>query len=146
MLQRRLIVAMIAGALTTLATASVSAQNFPTKPLRIVTQEAGGSGDFSSRLIGQGISGPLGEPVIVENRTSITIAGIVAKSPPDGYTMMHAGSGFLFTPLLQKVSYDPVKDYAPITIVSQSPLVLVVNPALPVKSVKELIALAKSKP
>src|SRR5258706_13493102 len=120
MLTSRMVVLMLAAGMMTLSACMASGQNFPSKPIRIVTQEAGGSGDFSSRLIGQGISGPLGQPVIVENRTSITIAEIVGKAPPDGYTMMHAGSGFMFTPLLQKVSYDPVKDYAPITIVSQS--------------------------
>ena len=125
----------------------VSAQNYPSKPIRIVTAGVGGTSDFMSRLIAQGISGPLGQPIIVENRPTGFIPGeTVSKAPPDGYSLLLQAGNFWITPLLQKTPYDPVKDFLPITMVTAAPTLLVVNPSLPVQSVKELIALAKSKP
>ena len=94
----------------------VSGQNYPNKPVRILTSEAGGANEFSARLIAQGISGPLGQPVIVEPRVSLIATQTVAKAPPDGYTLLLQGTSFWIGPLLRKASYDPVGDFLPITI------------------------------
>ena len=124
----------------------VCAQNYHNKPIRITTTEPGGGGDFTARLIAQGISAPMGQQVIVDNRSGSVPWEIVAKAPPDGYTLMVAGSAFWLAPLLQKVPYDVEKDFAAITWVSKSPNLLVVTPSVPARSVSELIALAKAKP
>lgn len=123
-----------------------SGQDFPNKLIRIVSTEAGGGADSNARPIAQKLAGNLGQQVIVENRPGVTAAESVAKAPPDGYTLLVNGSSFWIGPLLQKAPYDPVSDFAPITLATTSPLLLVVHPSLRVKSVKELIALAKSKP
>ena len=124
------------------------AQQFPTKTVRIVASEAGGSGDFVSRLLAQGLTTAFGQQVIVENRGGGVIAGdLVAKSPPDGYTMLLYGNTLWLLPLMRKqVPYDPYRDFAPLTIAARGVNVLVVHPSLPVKSVKDLIALARTRP
>ena len=125
----------------------VSAQTYPIKPLRMVTVAAGGSADFLGRLIGQGLTDSMGQPVVIENRPAIPAIEAGAKAPPDGYTLLLIGSTTWILPLLQSnVSWDPVRDFAPILLATESPLILVVHPSLPVKSVKELIALAKTRP
>ncbi len=122
-------------------------QNYPTKPLRIVTSGVGAGTDFAARTVAQGLTPLLGQQVIVENRASgFMPAEIVARAAPDGYTLLSYGSTVWTAPLLQNVPYDPVKDFAPITIIAKSPHVLVVHPTLAVTSVKELITLAKAKP
>ena len=146
MLRSRIVVPLLSGACV-LGVGAASAQDYPNKPIRIITAAIGGSNDFLSRLIAQGISGPLGQPVIVENRPNGPISPeTVAKAPPDGYTILINGSSFYIAALFQKIPYDPVKDFAPITVVAMEPNVLVVHPSLPVKTVKDLIALAKSRP
>jgi tripartite-type tricarboxylate transporter receptor subunit TctC len=135
--------------LLALSTHIVDAQNYPNKPIRIVTAGAGGGVDFAARLIAQGISPALGQPVVVENRggSAIIAAEIVAKAPPDGHTLLLYGSGFWLTPLMQEnVSYDAIRDFLPVVLTNRSPNILVVNPSLPVRSIKELIALAKARP
>ena len=123
------------------------AQSYPAKPIRIVAPGAGGSGDFAARLIAQGLAGSLGQQVVVDNRGGVIPAETVAKAPADGYTLLLHGSSIWLTPLLQKnVSYDPLKDFAPITLTNRSPNILVVHPAVPASTVKELIALAKARP
>ncbi len=123
------------------------AQAYPTKPIRMVTHPPGGSSDPVARLIAQGISESLGQQVIVDNRGGIIAPQTVARALPDGYTLLLFGTPFWISPLVQdNVSYDPVKDFAPITVATSSPSVLVVNPSVAAKSVKELISLAKSKP
>jgi tripartite-type tricarboxylate transporter receptor subunit TctC len=130
----------------TLGTGAVCGQNFPVKPIRILTGSAGGSNDSAARLIAGGISGPLGQPVIVENRASVALAApAVAQSPPDGYTLVSAGDLIWLGPLLRGQP-DAIREYSPITILASAPNVLVVHPSLPVKSVKELIVLAKARP
>ena len=124
---------------------AVSGQEYPTKPIRIVTTGVGGAGDFTARLIAQGISGSLGQQLIVENRPNVQ-GETVAKAPPDGYTIVLSGGNLWITPLLQKMPYDPVKDFSPITMTDRDALIIVVHPSLPVKSVKELIALSKARP
>jgi tripartite-type tricarboxylate transporter receptor subunit TctC len=127
-------------------TGAVSSQDFPNKPIRIVAAEPGGGNDFLSRVIQPGLISGLGQQVIIDNRPSRLTGGIVADAPPDGYTVLVAGSTFAFTPLLEKATYDPITSFSPVSQLERSPNVLVVNPSLPVKSVKELIAFAKSKP
>ncbi len=124
----------------------VRAQEYPLKPIRLVTSPIGGGNDFPARLIAAAIAGPLGQQIVVDNRPTVLIADLVAKSPPDGYTLLLTGSAHWLGPLFEKVNYDPVKDFTAITLVDRSANVLVVHPSLPAKSVKEFIALAKARP
>ncbi len=133
------------------AAAAASAQPYPARPIRIIVPfTAGGPADITARIVAQKLTESWGQPVVVENRTgaSGTIgADVVAKSPADGYTVLMSASAQIIVPsLLPKVPYDAIRDFAPVTVVMSSPLVLVVTPTLPVKSVKEFIALAKARP
>ena len=114
----------------------------------MIASGVGGGGDFGSRLIAQGLTASLGQPVVVENRggSAVVPAQIVAQAPPDGYTLLSYASTIWLLPYLQSVPYDPVKDFSPITLAVSSPNILVVHPSLAVRSVKELIALAKARP
>ncbi len=139
------------GFMITLAAASASvacAQTYPNKPIRMVTSSAGASTDFTARLIAQSLTGELGQQVVVDNRggSVSTSVGIVAKAPPDGYTVLIYAGSLWIAPMLQQVPYDPIKDFSPITLAASSPYILVVHPTVLVTSVKELIALAKAKP
>jgi tripartite-type tricarboxylate transporter receptor subunit TctC len=126
---------------------AVQAQDFPARPVRVVTSAPGGSADLVARLIAQGLTASLGQHVIVDNRPTGVIPGeIVVKSAPDGYTLLFHGSSLWMMPLLQKVPFDPVKDLAPITLAASTPNLVVVHPAVAAKTIKELIALAKAKP
>ena len=121
-------------------------QSFPNKPLRIVTSAAGGGSDFDARIIAQGIAGPLGQPVIVDNRAIGAVAAeIVSKSPPDGHSLLVNGAAMWLLPLLRKAPYE-VADFAPITLIEWSVNIVAVHPSVPAKSIRELIELAKSKP
>ena len=122
-------------------------QAYPNKPVRIVTAAAGGGSDFIAREISQGISGPLGQQIIVDNRgTGVLAAEVASKAPPDGYTLLVSGGSLWITPLFRKTPYDPVRDYSPISLIVREVNVLAVHPTLPAKSIKELIALAKARP
>ena len=123
-------------------------QGFPAKPIRLVSTEIGGGADFSARTLGQALAARFGQQLIVDNRPSGVIPGeIVFRAAADGYTLLVYGGTFWLGPLLQdKVPYDVIRDFAPITLVASSPNVLVVNPSLPAKSVKDLIALARARP
>ena len=139
--------AIITLSLLTIGAGAGYGQDYPNRPVRIVTSEAGGGNDLQARLIARGISGRLGQQVIVENRPSGVIPGdIVSKAQPDGYTLLLYNNTLWIGPLIQSTPYDPVKDLSPITVVAHGPNVLVVNSLLPVKSVAELIALARAKP
>jgi tripartite-type tricarboxylate transporter receptor subunit TctC len=130
------------------ALGSVSAQTFPAKPVRIVTAQAGGGTDFVSRIIAQGLTETLKQPVVVDNRggnVSI-VADLVAKAAPDGHTLLVYAATFWVLPLMQTVSYDPTRDFAPITLATSAPNMLVVHPSLPVKTVREFVVLAKARP
>ena len=122
------------------------AQEYPGKTVRIVTAPAGGGNDFSARLIARGISGPLGQQVIIDNRPTVLAPEIVAKAPADGYTVLVTGSSHWIGPLVERVNYDPVRDFAPVSLLDRTPVLLVVHPSLPIKNVKQLIALARAKP
>jgi len=123
-------------------------QNYPAKPIQIFTTEIGGGSDLAARMVAPGLSANMGQQLVVNNRPSGVIPGeIVSRAPPDGYTLLVYGGTFWLGPLLQpKTPYDVVRDFAPITMLISSPNILVVHPSLPVKSVKDLIALAKAKP
>ena len=122
------------------------AQEYPVKPIRIITSPVGGGNDFPARLIAAGLSGTLGQQILVDNRPTVLIADMVAKSPPDGYTLLLTGSAHWLAPLLDKVNYDPLRDFAALTLVDRSPNVLVVHPSVPAKTVREFVALAKVRP
>ena len=125
----------------------VRGQSYPNKPIRIFTSPAGGGNDFVARFIAQGITGPLGQPVIVENRAPLIALESAVKAPPDGYTMLFQGNVVWLMPLLRgNVSYDVMRDLSPITCAAAAPAIIAAHPSLPVKSVKELIALAKARP
>lgn len=128
-----------------------AAQTYPAKPVRfVVPYPAGGINDIIARLIANRMAAGLGSPWIVDNRAGrggIIGSDAVAKSPPDGYTLVHGGMGsFTLAPFLSKVSYDSLRDFTPITLTARAPNVIVVHPSLPVRTVKELIALSKSRP
>src|SRR4051812_25338357 len=143
---RYFIRAFVAGMVLAAAGAAV-AQDYPGKVIRIVVSGPGNSADFSARLVAQGIAGPLGQQVIIDNRGSGVIPGeLVSKAAPDGYTLLVAGGTFWISPLLQEVPFDPVKDFAPIVLISMTPNTIVVHPSLPVRSVRDLITLAKARP
>ena len=129
---------------------SVSAQEYPTKLVRIVTGEAGAGSDMAARLIAQGLSTTFGQQVIVDNRAGaggILAAQAVAQATPDGYTLLFYGNTIWLSPLLRdQVPYDPVKSFAPISLAASAPNTLVIHPSLPVKTVKDLISLAHSRP
>lgn len=118
---------------------------YPVKPVRIVLPAAGGGSDFVARLIAPKLSEALGQQVLVDNRGSIS-SDIVAKAPPDGYTLHANGPPLWVLPLLRPANYDALRDFTPIIMAVTSPSILAVHPALPVKSVKDLIALAKARP
>jgi tripartite-type tricarboxylate transporter receptor subunit TctC len=121
-------------------------QEYPARPVRIVTSPAGGGSDLVSRLIARGVSPLLGQQVIVDNRPAILAPEVVAKAAPDGYTLLVAGSTHWLAPLIEKVSYDPMRDFAPVSVLGRSPVVLVVHPSMPLKTVRQLIDLAKARP
>ena len=132
--------------------AAAHAQNYPSKPTRIVVGfTAGGPSDIVARIVAQQLTERMGQSFIVENRVGATGtigAEIVAKAPPDGYALYlasqttHAVAPYMYA----KIGYDPLKDFATVVRVVHNPLLMVVNPTFPVKSIKELIALAKARP
>jgi tripartite-type tricarboxylate transporter receptor subunit TctC len=130
---------------------SAFAQAWPSKPIRwIVPYAAGGSSDTSARPIADKISKALGQPVIVENRPGATGnigAEMVAKSAPDGYTLLNAGDWLAAAPhLFPKLGYDPFRDFTPVTQLVRQPIVLAVHASLGINSVAELVAYAKKNP
>ena len=147
--------ALLLFAALTLQAAWVQAQSvdaYPSKPVRfIVGFPPGGANDILGRLVGAKLQERLGQSFVVENKpgaNAIIATEFVAKSAPDGYTLLIGASGAMtFNPgLYDKLPYDPVKDFAPVTMIGSFPLVLTVSPAIGVVSVKELVALAKARP
>jgi tripartite-type tricarboxylate transporter receptor subunit TctC len=137
--------ATVAGTLGLGPGAAYAQVPYPTKVIRIITAAPGSNNDWGARLVGETISPSLGHRVLVENRGGLA-AEAVAKSPPDGYTILFYGPAAWTQQLFRDIPFDPMKDLAPITLAMSSPIVLVVHPSLPVKSVKELIALARAHP
>ena len=132
------------------AHAQAQAQAYPSKTIRMIIALAPGGGvDTTGRFIGSKLSQMWGQPVVADNRPGAggaLAAELVAKAPPDGYTMLTASSGITITPSIMKLGYDPVKDLLPVTLAAISPGVMVVHPSVPAKNVKELIAFARAKP
>ena len=141
---------LLAGALAWLPNAG--AQEYPTKPIRLViTYPPGGNTDLVGRALALKLGEFMGQQVVVDNRGGaggVLGSMITAQSAPDGYTiMLGTSAGMVINPLLsRKLTYDPVKDFAPVSMVVIVPQLLVINPQLPVKNVRELIAFAKAKP
>ena len=128
-----------------------AADNYPNRPVRMVVPYApGGNGDIVSRIVADGLTTRLGQQVVVDNRaggSSIIGTDIAAKSPPDGYTILMVASTFAVLPSLwPKLPYDTLKDLAPISLVGQTPQVLVITPSLGASNLKEFIALVKANP
>ncbi len=127
------------------------AQTYPNRAVRLIVPfAAGGSTDIIGRTVGQKLNEMWGQPVLVDNRPGgSTVIGTdaVAKAAPDGYTLLITPAPFTIVPsLIAKLPYDPARDFEPITLINTTPLVIVVHPGVPAKSIKELIALAKSRP
>ena len=130
---------------------SASAQGYPNKPIRILVGYApGGGSDIIARLVAQNLQTRLGQPVVVENRAGAggnLAIDLVAKSRPDGYTLLVTPNTFTMAPaLFSKLSFDVLKDFAGVGIIATSPMVVIVNPQLPISSVAELIQYAKANP
>jgi len=135
-------------ALALLTAQAARAQDYPSRPVRLLASGVGGAGDYTARLLAGGLTTRLGQQVIVDNRPGGLVPGeIVAKSAPDGYTLMFVGIVIWLSPFMRSsMPFDPVRDFAPITLAVTVPNVLVVYPGLRVKTVSELIALAREKP
>lgn len=122
---------------------------YPSKPIRIVVPyTAGGGVDLLARTVGAKLTEAWGQPTIIDHRPggSATLGpAFAAKAAPDGYTLVLVTTGFTMTPALQKVPYDPVRDFTPLTLIAVVPNILVVHPSLPAKSLKELVALSSSQ-
>ena len=129
-----------------------STGSYPQRPIRMVLPASpGGPVDVIARAVGTGLADALGQPIVMDNRAGaggIIGTEIVARAVPDGYTLLftHSGPLAIEPALHSKLSYDPLKDFAPVSLVAASPYALIVNPAVPAKSVPELVALAKSQP
>ncbi len=143
---------LIVGFLLGLALVSASsAQNYPTKTIRFIAPfAAGGGSDLIARKLAQKLTDALGQSVVVDNRTGgsgVIGTDLVAKSPPDGHTIMMTTPTFTVNPsLMKKLPYDNIRDFAPISLIATAPHLLAVHPSLPAKSVKEVVALAKARP
>jgi tripartite-type tricarboxylate transporter receptor subunit TctC len=151
MMSRSLVAIVVASALG-LHLAGASAQPYPNKPIRIIVPfPPGGATDVLARTVGPRMAESFGQQVVVENRSGATGnigAELAAKAPPDGYTIVvgQASNIAINITLMGKLPYDPIKDFTPLTLLASTPNVLVIHPSLPVRGVKDLIALAKSKP
>jgi tripartite-type tricarboxylate transporter receptor subunit TctC len=136
--------------LLALSTAAPAADVFPSKPVRLIVPfPPGGSNDIVARMVATQLTERLGKQVIVDNRGGaggVLGAEIAAKSPADGYTLLLISSAYAINPSLYKLPYDPAKAFVPVAILATGPNALCVFPGLPVKSVKELVALAREKP
>ena len=148
---KRLAICTLALAATVAGMPECMAQNYPNGPLRIVSPyPPGGGTDILARTLGQKLNERFNQPAVVENRSGAngTVgASFVAKSAPDGHTMLVVPAGYAANPSLYKnLPFDQARELAPVSLIASGPLVLVVHPSLPVKSVKELIALARAQP
>ena len=142
---------LFAGAALLATAGAAPAQEYPAKPVRmIVPFAAGGNADLIARILGQKLGETLKQQFIVDNRAGangVIGSDVAAKSPPDGYTLLFGASGHAINPgLYSKLPFDPVRDFAPVALVSSTPMTLAVTNALPAKSVKQLIGLARAQP
>ena len=133
------------------AAAAAQAQNWPERPIKLLVGfPPGGSTDLAARALGERLSATLGQPIVVENKPGASgniAAEQVARSAPDGYTLFMAATSFATAPaFFDKLPWDPVKDFAPISLVATVPIIAVVHPSVPAKTPKELIAYSKANP
>src|SRR5687768_400876 len=148
MMNRKIVVSVLA---LCLAASGAAAQSYPSKPVRLIVPWSAGSGtDLMSRSFAARLTEALGQQVVVDNRGgagAVIGSEVAAKSPPDGYTLYIGGSvSMAISPALYaKVGYDPVRDFAPVSLVSQFFNALSVHPSVPAKNVKELIAIGRSR-
>ena len=138
-------------ALALAAAGPAFAQSYPTHPIKVVVPwPPGQATDVAARMVAEKLVPVLGQPLIVDNRPGaggVLGSEVAAKSPADGYTLLAGSSGPIsISPNVEKVAYEPLKDFAPISLIAVNPFMLVVNPAVPAKNVKELIALLKANP
>lgn len=147
---RRLWKLATAACILPLAIADASAQTYPARAVRVVVPFPPGGTDFIGRVVMQKLNEAWGQPVVVENRpggTTVVGSDLVAKAAPDGYTLLVTPVPFSIVPAISpKLPYDPIKDFEPIALFNITPLVFVMNPGVPARSVKELSALARAKP
>lgn len=147
MLTSRLVAWMFPAGAMLLVAGGAPGQSYPTKPIRLVTSEPGSGVDLVARLAAQGLTDSLGRQVIVENRGGMLAGDTVLRAMPDGYTLLVSGTSLWLSPFMREsATYDPVRDFSPITLAASSPNVLTVHPSLPVESVKDLVVLARSRP
>jgi tripartite-type tricarboxylate transporter receptor subunit TctC len=126
---------------------NVHAQDkYPSRPVRIVASTPGGGNDFLARIVAPPLGNAIGQQIIVDNRPSRLVGGIAARSTPDGYTLVVGGSTMQYLPLMEKIDYNAITDFAPVSLLERSPNVLVVSPALKVSNISELVAMARAKP
>jgi len=137
-------------AATVMAAMPAAAQDYPNRPIRmLVPVPAGGTPDVVARLLRPGLSAHFGQQVVVDNRGGVGIgAELAARAAPDGYTIFFTSPGpITILPHLQKeIAYSPLKDFAPVSLVTSGPYLLIMHPSVPAKTVKELLALAKAEP
>ena len=138
-------------AVLALCTSAAFAQTYPSHPIKVIVPwPPGQATDVAARMVAERLSPVLGQPLVVDNHGGaggVIGCEMAAKSPADGYTLVAGSSGPIsISPNVQKVAYDPLKDFAPISLLAVNPFMLVVNPSIPAKNVKELIALLKASP
>ena len=137
---------MLAGTVLGLAAGPLAAQT-PGKPVRVVLSSPGGGTDLVARLVAENMSRALGNPFFVESRQpNVAAATFVARAAPDGHTLLVATASYLVNSLLRQPQYHPLRDFSAITLLGTTPIIVVVHPALPVTSLKDLVALAKKRP
>ena len=142
----------VLAALTALAVSQAFAQSYPSKPIRLIVPfAAGGGNDNIARLVGKRLSDSVGQPLVIDNRPGaggVVGAELAAKSPPDGYTLFLGGVGShaLNPNLIERLPYDPIRDFAPVALLAEAPLVLVVHPSVPARDLAEFIAYARKNP
>ena len=130
-----------------LPASAATTDTYPARVVRILTAEVGGGADFVARVIAQGLTEALRQQVIIENRTSVLSIEIASRATPDGHTLLLYGSALWLMPYIRsKVPWDPIRDFAPVTVPASSPNIVAVHQGLPVRSVQELVSLAKAKP
>ena len=133
------------------AAGNAIAQGYPTHPIKVIVPwPPGQATDIAARMVAEKLAPVLGQPLVVDNRPGaggVVGSEVAAKSPADGYTILAGSSGPIsISPNVEKVAYDPLKDFVPISLLAVNPFMLVVNPSIPAKNVKELIALLKANP
>src|SRR5438128_4694309 len=142
--------ALLAVVAAVLCCSSALAQSWPQRPVKVVVPfVAGGNTDNQARIVSERLAATLGQPFVVENRVGAggaIAAEFVAKSPPDGYTLFFAASPQFSLPLLQKVNFDPYKDFIPVSIVGTNPFVLGIHASVPARTVKEFVDYVKARP